>query len=342
MAIQQNPNPLVKRTLGSPILGSCLVLFALYGEAKGQTVSSPEPSMAIEESANRWNIPLPTMGGKQFWTDHRWWNGWKVQYNSTLKHWRLLDPNGVRRAWGGKLAMIEQLQKVAAQSKESPPDEVVLLVHGLFRSKDCMRPIAEEVQRSNLASPDKKRVCISINYASTRDPIAQHSEALRELIENLPGQPQISFVGHSLGNIVFRYSIGEWQRNGDPKNVLPRLHRAVMLGPPNQGSSFAASLSRVGLFESITGSTGMHLGPAWKQIQDALGTPPCPFAIVVGDISESMIQNPLLEGPSDGVVTTNEAYLEGASEVITVPVVHSFLMSDSNAISATVRFLDGK
>jgi hypothetical protein len=96
------------------------------------------------------------------------------------------------------------------------------------------------------------------------------------------------------------------------------------------------------LFESITGSTGMHLGPAWKQIQDALGTPPCPFAIVVGDISESMIQNPLLEGPSDGVVTTNEAYLEGASEVITVPVVHSFLMSDSNAISATVRFLDGK
>ena len=47
----------------------------------------------MKDDAKQWNLPLPTMGGKQFWTDHRWWNGWRIQHNSTLDHWRLLDPN---------------------------------------------------------------------------------------------------------------------------------------------------------------------------------------------------------------------------------------------------------
>jgi hypothetical protein len=85
----------------------------------------------------------------------------------------------------------------------------------------------------------------------------------------------------------------------------------------------------------------MQLGPSWQALKDGLGTPPCPFAIVAGDISSSPLQNPLLDGPSDGVVTLEEATLEGMAEIATVPVIHSFLMSDPSVVRATVSFLSG-
>ena len=332
-----------------------LVLVAALAFLKTMSVAHALQSNQNEDEGighmkepKKWNLSLPTLGGKQFWTDYRWWQGWRIQYNSTLDQWRLLDPNSVRRAWGTRQAVLDELDKVASQNPISEaPTEVVLLIHGLMRTASSMAPIETELLRydrdSARLNPETAmmRTVVSFSYASTRDPITTHSAALRELVENLPGQPQISMVGHSLGNIVFRQALGEWQRNGDPKNVLPRLNRVVMLGPPNQGSLFAKKLSRMGLFETITGNSGMQLGPSWQSLSLGLGTPPCPFAIVAGDISKSPIQNPLLSGPSDGVVTLEEAALEGMAEIVTVPVVHSFLMSDSSVVRATVSFLSG-
>jgi pimeloyl-ACP methyl ester carboxylesterase len=317
-------------------------------DSKNASPQADKESIELKDDAKLWNLSLPTLGGKQFWTDYRWWQGWRVQYNSTLDHWRLLDPNSVRRAWGGRQAMIDELAKiVSANPSVPPPDEVVLLMHGLMQSAGSMEPIQRELARFDTElktlRPDtaQVRTAIGFSYASTREPIAKHSAALRELVENLPGQPRISMVGHSMGNIVFRHAIGEWQRNGDPKKILSRLNRVVMLGPPNQGSTFAAKLSRLGIFETITGNSGMQLGPSWDTFRDGLGTPPCPFAIVAGDISKIPLQNPLLSGPSDGVVTVEEAALEGMTELVAVPVIHSFLMSDSSVVKGTVSFLSG-
>jgi hypothetical protein len=313
-----------------------------------QSTSNEDEEIDNAKESKKWNIPLPTLGGKQFWTDYRWWQDWRVQYNSTLDHWRLLDPKSVRRAWGTRQSVLDELAQIVSQNPTAAaPTEVVLLIHGLMRSASSMAPLETELIRHDKDSvrlnPEVAhlRTAVYFSYASTRDPITTHSAALRELVENLPGQPRISMVGHSLGNIVFRQAVGEWQRNGDPKNVLPRLNRVVMLGPPNQGSSFAAKLSRLGLFETITGNSGMQLGSSWQTLRDGLGTPPCPFAIVAGDISKSAIQNPLLSGPSDGVVTIEEASLDGMAEIVAVPVVHSFLMSDSSVVHATVSFLSG-
>lgn len=145
-----------------------------------------------------------------------------------------------------------------------------------------------------------------------------------------------------MGNILCRHAIGHWQKNGDPKQVLSRLNRVVMLGPPNHGSAFASGLSKLGLFETVTGKSGLQLGPSWDSFCDSLGTPPCPFAIVVGDVSFSPVQNPYLTGPNDGVVSREEAYLEGVTEIQSFPVLHSFLMDAPAIRKATVSFLSGK
>lgn len=315
----------------------------------GVAESDGERSSDEEVMDSRWNMPLPTLGGKQFWTDHRWWYGWRVQYNKTTDSWRLLDPSSVRRAWGTKEAMLAELSKVQAshENPHSEPSDVVVLLHGLMRSASSMKPIQAAIDE-RYATIDSVRkepaaheapAVVLFAYSSTREAITSHAEALREVVEHLPGRPRLRFVGHSLGNIVLRTAISQWRSEGDPTSALDRMERVVMLGPPNQGSSFAKSLGHLGLFETITGHSGMQLGPAWNEFAESLDKPPCPFAVIAGDLSPLRIRNPFLKGPSDGVVTLEEAKLEGMDEFITVPVLHSFLMRDATCVRATVDYL---
>ena len=51
------------------------------------------------------------------------------------------------------------------------------------------------------------------------------------------------------------------------------------------------------------------------------------------------IQNPLLDGPNDAVVTVQEAKLEGMTELKIFPVLHSFLMQDQRCVEAAVEFM---
>lgn len=58
------------------------------------------------------NIPLPTMGGKVFWNELAERDGWRLQKNMVTGHCRILDPEDVRRAWGGDDAMMELFVKI--------------------------------------------------------------------------------------------------------------------------------------------------------------------------------------------------------------------------------------
>src|SRR5215207_4371886 len=59
------------------------------------------------------NLPLPTLGGEQFWSDELVYQGWRIQQNVLSEHYRLLDPQNVRRAWG----TAEQCQAAFAEVK---------------------------------------------------------------------------------------------------------------------------------------------------------------------------------------------------------------------------------
>ncbi|MFO1062643.1 MAG: lipase [Pirellulales bacterium] len=305
-----------------------LVLFTMIAGGYCSAVLSlgQEPERNI-------NLALPTMGGSQFWTDHRWWYGWRVQQNAITGHWRLLDKQDVRRAWGSKESCLAELNKrraVVGLPEEQP--DIVILVHGLMRSVDSMRPLEESLDKEGIKQP------ALFGYASTRASVDDHAAALREFVENIPGRPRVSFVGHSLGNIVVRRTIAMWQAE-DAQQVLPRLHRVVMLGPPNQGATIAKNLSGLGVFETVTGSSGKALGPAWDELQSKLTVPPCPFLIVAGEVNPP-VGNPLVSGASDFVVSIEETKLEGATEHKTVPVLHSFLPNDPRVMSITLEFLN--
>lgn len=213
-----------------------------------------------------------------------------------------------------------------------PDKHAIILLHGLMRSASSMQPLEQRLVQERMGTP------ILFSYASSRHPVSAHALALRELVEGLPPDCRLSFVGHSLGNIVVRHAIGDWQKQA-ARPILNRIENVVMLGPPNQGAVIARKLSRIGIFSTIVGRSGIELGPAWEEFAEHLAIPPCRFGIIAGNVEERLPKNPLLPSHGDLIVTVDEARLEGAADFMEVPCMHTWLMNDAAVQDAVVQFL---
>lgn len=292
-----------------------------------------------ETVAQNLNVPLPTLGGTQFWTDYVHRDGYRIQKNALTGHWRLLDPGNTRRAWGSREDVDAQLealrpQSVGGESGAAPRKlPAVVLVHGLMRTDHSMKSLEERLRQEGYGH------VIRFGYASTRQPLADSAAALREVLEGQPQGTEFCFVGHSMGNILVRHVLGDARRDGDPKKLLPRCHAMVMLGPPNNGAMIAKRLGSTGVFGWVAGPGALELGPNWDDVASKLDTPAFPFAIVAGNVPAKTIRNPLVEGDSDFVVCVEEARLEGAEVFREVPILHSFLMNDPDIQDWTIEFL---
>ena len=284
------------------------------------------------------NVPLPTTGGTQLWTDHQDRDGFRIQQHALTGHWRLLDTNDVRQAWGTRAACDLALERLCPVAEMKTPTHAVVLLHGLMRTRHCMKTLSESIEKSFRDQNQSVRT-LSFSYASSRRSIGDHAAALRQVLEAQPSTIQFSFAGHSMGNIVVRHLIADLERDNDPANILPRCRSMVMLGPPNQGAAIARRLAPTKLYGWITGAGGLELGPQWETFSANLATPKFPFLIIAGDVSDKPLQNPLVDGSSDFVVSVQEATLPGAVAVETFPVLHSFLMNDQAVVDRTIEFL---
>lgn len=291
-----------------------------------------QETQTVAPQPRRMNLALKTAGGAQLWTDHLHRGGYRIQQHALTGHWRLLNSKDVRITWGTRQhcqSVLDHLQpqRPAADS----PRSVVVLIHGLLRSHRSMKRL-----ESDFSQADEAEV-IRFSYASTRKSIGDHAAALREVLQDFPANTQFRFVGHSMGNIVVRHLIGDLQRDGDPQQVLGRCRCMVMLGPPNQGAAIARRLAPMGLFRVVTGKSGMELGKQWPELVGNLAVPPFPFAIIAGQ--PNRIQNPLIEGANDFLVSVEEARLDGSAWFEKVAVLHSLLISDDEVRQRTVEFI---
>lgn len=277
------------------------------------------------------NWQTPTLGGKQLWTDFQWRGGWRIQQNVLTKHWRLLDETNVRHAWGSRSACDAELN-ARRPNKLLPTTHAIILMHGLGRSSSSMKGLAKYLDEAGFGTP------LCLEYASSRDSISQHAAALREVIDGLPADVQLDFVGHSMGNIVVRHAIGDWQQAG-ASGILNRMEHVVMLGPPNQGASLARQLARTGVFGWVAGEGALELGKKWHAFEGKLATPPCPFGIIAGRLADNSISNPLVDGAGDFVVSVEETKLAGYADFLEVPLLHSFLMDSPEVQRAVGSFL---
>ena len=69
----------------------------------------------LEHLGSMPNIEMGTKGGKIFWDDLAEVDGWRLQQNKVFKNCRLLDPNDVRKAWGGESAMKKAFENIVKE-----------------------------------------------------------------------------------------------------------------------------------------------------------------------------------------------------------------------------------
>ena len=289
-------------------------------------------------------IPMPTLGGKQFWADQLFFHQWRIQRNVLDGHCRLLDGKNLRYASGTFdecRAALEQIKR----ERGLPPmkGKAVVVLHGLVRSRSSMDSLCRYLHEQGGYS------VFNVEYPSTQADMAEHAQSLRHIVDNLHGIEEIDFVGHSMGNIVIRHYLGDLARQ-DPAKQSPgaaaadrrakrRFGRFVMLAPPNQGALLATVFADNALFKGIAGDAGQQLGRDWPELEKRLATPAFEFGIIAGGKGNEKGYNPLLPGDNDGTISVESTKLAGARDFIVVPVLHSFIKDDATVQEYVLRFL---
>ncbi|MEM9701790.1 MAG: alpha/beta fold hydrolase [Planctomycetota bacterium] len=297
----------------------------------------PSPATTPNASFSPPNLPLPTLGGMQFWGDVTHRAGWRIQRHAGTGHHRLLDDRDVRRAWGDRAACEAALTAaIEAHALPRPAGKTVILLHGMIRSGKCFAKLAADLKAAGFAT-------VAVDYPSTRQSLRDSAKMLDEITDRLirdqdPEHPvSLHFVCHSAGGLVLR-SWTELQ----PEEI--RVGRTVMLGVPNGGASMADAIRGMpGLGQTLDflwGAAAAELSNDPQQTLTALPKPRGEFATIAGCRGTANGYNPLVPGDDDGTVAVSEAHLEGETDHLSVPGAgHSFLMMNPTIRGATVRFL---
>lgn len=204
---------------------------------------------------------------------------------------------------------------------------LVVLLHGLARGHASLSRLRAALERAGFATWAR-------TYPSRHTSIAAAAAALcDELAQAADGRP-LHAVTHSLGGVVLRHMHD------------PRLdwRRAVMLAPPNQGSTLARGLASNPLFAWFYGPAGVELGLAseWP-------LPPVPEVAVIAGTRQLALGNPVswtfgrrltaAAHASDGTVTVAETRLPSMRAFTTVDATHTWIMNDARAQALVVAFL---
>ncbi|MEX0819217.1 MAG: alpha/beta fold hydrolase [Pirellulaceae bacterium] len=280
------------------------------------------------------NVEGPTFGGKQLWTDELIFHEWRIQRHVWTGHYRLLDDQDYRRAWGSFERCRGRLDALK-QELALPPmrGKVVVALHGLLRSRQSMQEIGEYLHEHG------GYTVVNFSYASSRNELEQHARSFARVMQHLgPEVTEINLVAHSLGNLVIRHYLGDQTNPAQDQRPDPRIKRIVMLAPPNNGAEFARKFADNKLFQAIWGKTGLELAKEWDSLEQRLAVPAVEFAIIAGGKGESAGTNPLLSGDDDFVVSVEETRLPGASDFLMLPVLHSSIMDDPQVCEHTLRF----
>ena len=211
---------------------------------------------------------------------------------------------------------------------QSQRKEIVILLHGILRSKTDMLGLDAYLKKHNYE-------CINILYPSRKKTLEDLTEFVKDKIEtheNYATNKTINFVTHSMGSLIARYFIAIHK----PKN----LGKVVMLGPPNTGSEFANFLNDnkllSPLFKNIFGPASQQLTTDYKHIDDDITYP---LGIIAGNASINPLAPWVLEGEHDGIVPVERTKIDGMTDHIVMKSTHSLMMFNPKVMEQVQHFL---
>ena len=204
--------------------------------------------------------------------------------------------------------------------------EVVILLHGLWRSLWAMDPMAKHLNQQGYHT-------INIPYPSFRKTIDELVDFVHEAVQLYAGNRRVHFVTHSLGGIIAR-------------NLLPAIPpeqtgRVVMLAPPNQGSEIIDWIEHCPPLRATLGPAGKELGT------NQIDAPPIPnhtdTAVVMGKRSSIPFFRTFLDTENDGIVSVQKGKVDGMNEFHIINSDHTFIVTEPEVMQLTSAYLrDGR
>ncbi len=213
-------------------------------------------------------------------------------------------------------------------ARPDAPTACVLLLHGLGRRAASMRPLADYLKARgyriyNTAYPSTEASVEALTADYLEPAVARSWQ---------DGCPVLHMVAHSLGALMIRQYL--------QTRTLPTGSRIVMLAPPNQGSEVADTLGSWLFYRWLFGPAGQQLGTAPDSLPNRLAPVDGSIGVITGNASWNLILSLMIPGPDDGKVSVERAKLDGMDDFIVLPVTHTFIMQDKEAMLQTAHFLD--
>lgn len=213
---------------------------------------------------------------------------------------------------------------------DSKSEEVVVMLHGLWRSVRAMQPLANHLNKSGYTT-------INMPYPSFRYDLEDLAHNILHRIRLwLDKGKKIHFVTHSLGGVVLRKVIEMLE----PQD-LSKVGRVVMLAPPHQGSEIIDWLgeSPLKLFKGVLGPASNFLSTKYMSAEKAEFCSDIDALIIMGDKSSLPFFRTLLEDSNDGIVSVEKGRLLGTNYFKIIEADHTFISSNSKVMDTVSRFI---
>ena len=208
----------------------------------------------------------------------------------------------------------------------NPQTDCVILLHGLARTTRSMRKMDRYLS-------EKGYRVINQGYASRKFSISElATPTIDKALERCEDTQRISFVTHSLGGILLRKYMAD--------NRIDKFHRAVMLGPPNQGSEVPDKMGHWPGFKKINGPAGLELGTDESSVPPSLPAANFDVGIIAGRRTINFILSSVIPDKDDGKVSIENTKLDGMNDHIVLPITHPFLMKNKKALRQVSYYLE--
>lgn len=275
----------------------------------------------------------PAAGDAWFWSDVLLFRDWRIQKEVKKPTFRLLDGQNHQKANGSLQQCIDRLAELCSEQKLEPDKTpAVVLLHGIVRSRESMRPLGRSLEMVGFRS-------YLFSYPLVELSIDEHAENLHRVLSHLEGPNEIHLVGHSMGGIVIRAYLA--------KHRDPRIKRVVMIASPNHGSEDANSFLESSIARKINVPAVRQLACGTNSFVESLpATMPAEFAIISAGKGDERGCSDKLPGDDDGRVSVASTLLAGASDHVllvrknpTLLLLHTLVIDFPETHAFTANFL---